>query len=135
MAFCGKCGTPINGERFCPKCGTPVESKGNEDVVATDSQILKKAGLWKKVVLGGAAVVVALYVITRFTSTVDKPCDWCGNRPSVAYKMSDGSYSYVCKDCSKECAWCGARATKHYENIAGMMVFVCDDCYEEISED
>ena len=49
--------------------------------------------------------------------------------------MSDGSYSYVCKDCSKECAWCGERATKHYENLLGMMVFVRDDCYEEIAGD
>lgn len=135
MAFCGKCGASLDGERFCPDCGTPVESKRNGVAVTADSHTYKKVRLWKKVVLGVAAAIVILYVITRYTSTVDKPCDWCGNRPSVAYKMNDDSYSYVCKDCSKECAWCGKRATKHYENLADMMVFVCDDCYKEISED
>lgn len=135
MSFCGKCGGPLDGEKFCPNCGTAVESGRNEVVVATDSHTLKKVGLWKKMVLGVAVVLVVFYVITRFISTVDEPCDWCGNRPSVSYKMNDGSYSYVCKDCSKECAWCGERATRHYENLAGMMVFVCNDCYKEISED
>lgn len=53
MAFCGKCGTPIDGEKFCPNCGTPVESKGNEVVVATDSHTLKKSRTVEKSSLRG----------------------------------------------------------------------------------
>lgn len=37
----------------------------------------------------------------QLMSVSDKPCDWCGHSPTVAYKESDGSYSYVCKDCRK----------------------------------
>lgn len=135
MAFCGKCGAPLDGGKFCPNCGAPVESEQSQTTVATASQTSKKMGLWKKLVVGVAVIAVAVFVITRFTATVDEPCDWCGSKPSVAYKMSDGSYSYVCKDCSKECAWCGDKATRHYENALGMMVFVCNDCYEDIAED
>lgn len=134
MAFCGKCGAPLDGGKFCPKCGAPVESEQKHSATAV-SKPSKKSGLWKKAVLGVAVVVAAIFIFTRFTSTVDEPCDWCRNKPSVAYKTSDGSYAYVCKDCSKECAWCGDKATKHYENLAGMMVFVCNDCYEEIAGD
>ena len=64
------------------------------------------------------------------TSTVDEPCDWCGSSPSVAYELNDGSYSYVCKECSEFCFWCENKATIHYENLAGIMAFVCEDCYE-----
>lgn len=134
MAFCGKCGAPLDGGSFCPKCGAANESENNESVASVVPPKLPKAGLWKKRVVGGAVIVVVIFAITRFTATVDEPCDWCGDSPSVAYKMSDGSYSYVCKECSEKCAWCGEKATKHYENLAGMMVFVCNDCYSEISE-
>lgn len=53
----------------------------------------------------------------QLMSVSDKPCDWCGHSPTVAYKESDGSYSYVCKECRKKCAWCGKKATRHYENM------------------
>ena len=79
-------------------------------------------------------LTLSLSACTPIASTVDEPCDWCGNRPSVAYKMSDGSDSYVCNDCNKECYWCGAKATKHYNSAIGSVVFVCNDCYEEIEE-
>ena len=135
MNFCGKCGAPLDGKKFCPNCGAPNELECNRDAIinVSVSHPLKKTALWKKVALGVALIAIVIFIITRFTSTVDEPCDWCGNRPSVAYKMSDDSYSYVCKECSKECAWCGDKATKHYENLVGMMVFVCSDCYEEIA--
>lgn len=132
MAFCGNCGAPVDDGKFCPNCGAPVESEQGQAAVSHSSS---KSQIWKMVVLGVIVVAVVLFIVTRFTSTVNEPCDWCGNRPSVAYKMSDGSYSYVCKDCSRECAWCGERATKHYENLLGMMVFVCDDCYNDVSGD
>lgn len=135
MAFCGKCGTPLGGGNFCPNCGAPAASDPNRMAVTAVSHPTKKSGLWKKVVLGVAVIAVAAFIITRFVSTVDEPCDWCGHSPSVAYKVSDGSYSYVCRDCSKECALCGDRATKHYENLIGTMVFVCKDCYKEVDED
>ena len=129
MAFCKKCGAHLDDGRFCPNCGTPTEAAQKNPV---DNNIPKsyKMGVWKKVIAGIAVFVFVIFIITRFTTTVDEPCDWCHNSPSVAYKMSDGSYSYVCKDCSKKCALCGDKATHHYENLLGMMVFVCDDCYE-----
>ena len=133
MAFCGNCGTPLNEEDFCPNCGAAVKSEENK--VSGKMTAKKKTSVWKKVTGGIIVVAIAFFVIVRFTATVNEPCDWCGKKPSVAYKMNDGSYSYVCKDCSKECAWCGKKATKHYENLAGMMTFVCNDCYKQIVED
>lgn len=133
MAFCGNCGTPVEHGRFCPNCGAPITAPGNESV-ASPTQPKKRKGSWK--ILAGIVVAAAVMIaIFAMPHTVDEPCDWCGNRPSMAFKTSDGSMAYVCKDCSKECAWCGKRATKHYENLLGMIVFVCDDCYKEVTND
>lgn len=64
--------------------------------------------------------------------TVDKPCDWCGNEPSVVYKNSDGDESYVCKKCSSTCMICGDEDPKYQtENLLGMVMFICEDCYNE----
>lgn len=134
MSFCGKCGAKLEKEKFCPNCGTPVSSVQNKSDTNIALKPFKKAGLWKKVVIGIVAVVIVFFIISRFNSTVDEPCDWCGSVPSVEYEMSDGSYSYVCKECSKKCVYCGNKATNHYENLLGMMVFVCDDCYAELYE-
>ena len=129
MAFCGKCGAELDGGKFCPSCGAPVESGQSETAIATTGSV-RKSNVWIKVAVAVVAVIILVFAISRFTSLVDEPCDWCGNSPSVAYKMSDNSYSYVCRDCSKVCALCGEKATKHYENLLGMMVFVCDDFYD-----
>lgn len=134
MAFCGKCGAKLDGEKFCPNCGAPVSSMQNMSGANIALKPLKKTGVWKKAAIAIVAVVIVFFIISRFTSTVDEPCDWCGNSPSVAYELSDGSYSYVCKECSKSCVLCGNKATTHYENLAGMMVFVCNDCYEELQQ-
>lgn len=80
-------------------------------------------------------VAVAIFIIIRFTATVDEPYDWCGDRTSVAYKMSDGSYAYVCKDCSKKYIWCGDKVDRNYEKAVGMMDFVYNDCYKESAGD
>ena len=89
-----------------------------------------KSRVMKKVVTGIVAMIIVFFIIGQFIFTVDKPCDWCGSSPSVAYELNDGSYSYVCKECSEFCFWCENKATIHYENLAGIMAFVCDDCYE-----
>ena len=91
MAFCGKCGAPVDEGKFCPNCGAPVESEKSEATITAASRPPGKAGLWKKVVLGVAVLVVAIFAVTRFTSMSNEPCVWCGNSPSVAYKMSDDS--------------------------------------------
>lgn len=134
MAYCGKCGAPLDGEKFCPNCGASVELKSvrRRALVSASARRPKRTRPWKKLAIAALIVVIAFLIVTRFSSTVDKPCDWCGDRPSVAYKLNDGSYSYVCKDCSKRCAFCGDKATKHYENLLNMMVFVCNDCYKEV---
>lgn len=37
MAFCGTCGTKLNGQAFCPNCGTPV---GNEVMVSGNTSVI-----------------------------------------------------------------------------------------------
>lgn len=50
-------------------------------------------------------------------------------------ESSDGSYSYVCKECRKKCAWCGKKATRHYENMMHKEVFVCEETYKKMHDD
>lgn len=130
MAFCGKCGTQLNGEKFCPKCGALNESMVN----STQGKRSFANQIWKKAIVVLVVIAIGAFIIPRFMATVNEPCDWCGDSPSVAYKLSDGSYAYVCKECSKNCALCGEKASKHYENLLGMIVFVCDDCYEDVQQ-
>lgn len=138
MPFCGKCGTPLGNEKFCPNCGAANESKSNIVVgyaptMPASKPRGKKKGLFAGLGIAVVGLVVVGFVLTRaFGNVVNEPCDWCGNRPSVAYETHDGSFAYVCKDCSENCAFCGEKATQHYENLLGTMVFVCDDCYEDI---
>lgn len=128
MNFCGNCGASVEQGKFCPKCGIKI----HDDVSATNMvKTTKKGNKHSKMLLGILAVFVVIVVMVLMPHPVDKPCDWCNDRPSMAYKTSDGSMAYVCKDCSKGCTWCDKKATKHYENMFGMIVFVCDDCYEE----
>lgn len=135
MAFCGKCGAPLDGGKFCPNCGAANEAENDQSTSVNRPKKSHKSGSKKKIavgVIGVIVVAIAVLAITQFTATVDEPCDWCGDSPSIAYELSDGSYSYVCKECSQNCALCGEKATKHYENMLGMIVFVCGDCYEEL---
>lgn len=38
MAFCSKCGSPIDdNENFCPKCGAPVSGSSGDPVVVNNS--------------------------------------------------------------------------------------------------
>lgn len=133
MAFCGKCGAPLNGGKFCPNCGAPAVSEGNPPT-AVAAVKTRKTNLWLIIAATVIVIIGAVFMLSRCAAVVDEPCDWCGSSPSVAYKMSDGSYSYVCKECSKQCFMCGKKATKHYENLAGMMSFACDDCYESFAK-
>ena len=80
------------------------------------------------------AIIAIAIIVSVVPHTVNEPCDWCGHRPSMAFKTSDGSMAYVCKDCSKERALCGKKATNHYENLLGMVVFACNDCYKEVTD-
>lgn len=74
--------------------------------------------------------IMSMYLV-GCSPTVNKACDWCGGKPSVAYKTSDDTESYVCKECSSTCMICGDKKPKHQcENLLGMVMFVCDDCYE-----
>ena len=130
MAFCGKCGAPLGEGKFCPKCGAIIGNEKNEEMNRNSDSKVSKPKSWKKIMIVIIALVIGGVVISKVTPTVDKPCDWCSNKPSVAYKTSDGSYAYVCRKCSKTCKLCGEKADRHYENLIGTMVFVCDDCYK-----
>lgn len=133
MAFCGNCGAPVDKGKFCPKCGKQIsDTVSTADVRGITS---KKFSKFSKVLIGIIVMLAIVVVIVFMPHTVDKPCDWCNHGPSMAFKTSDGSMAYVCKDCSKECAWCNKKATKHYENMLGMIVFVCNDCYKEVIND
>lgn len=81
--------------------------------------------------IAGSCMLIAAIAAGCDGKTVDKPCDWCGKSPSVAYQVKDGSNSYVCKKCSEICALCGKKATKQGENLLGMAIFLCSDCYEK----
>lgn len=133
MSFCGKCGTPMGEEKFCPNCGAVNGSYTARDNVVSKSP--KLPGGKKKIITGGILLVAAIVIVWRLLAISNEPCDWCGSSPSVAYKTSDGSKAYVCRECSKKCAWCDNKATRHYENLLGMIVFVCDDCYEDVVDD
>ena len=112
MGYCGNCGEKIEkGANFCGKCGAVVEKEQSEHVYDVIAPKNNSARVW------------------------DKPCDWCGHSPTVAYKESDGSYSYVCKECRKKCAWCGKKATRHYENMMHKEVFVCEETYKKMHDD
>lgn len=131
VSFCGNCGAPVDKGKFCPKCGAQISnSTGTTGKIGITS---KRTNKFPKMLIGIIAVLVVVIVIVLIPHTVDQPCDWCNNRPSMAYKTSDDSMAYVCKDCSKVCAWCNKKATKHYENMLRMIVFVCNDCYEEVT--
>lgn len=132
MAFCRKCGAPLKeGGKYCSKCGAIIETEKNEgEQLSGNSSKVSKLKLWKKIVVSVIVIAMGGWIIGQFIVTVDKPCDWCSKRPSVAYKTLDGSYAYVCRKCSKTCKLCGEKADRHYENLIGTMVFVCDDCYQ-----
>lgn len=134
MAFCGNCGTFVNEGEFCPKCGVQISDVAGMDNIAGKTN--KRTNKRFKILLGIiVAAVVVIVAIVKMPHMVNKPCDWCEHKPSMAFKTSDGTMAYVCIDCSKECAICGEKASKHYENMLGMIVFVCDDCYKEVSDD
>ncbi|MEE1034767.1 MAG: zinc ribbon domain-containing protein [Agathobacter sp.] len=137
MAYCNKCGSLLDDDgRFCGNCGTPIdgmESEAERSYVSHEQH--KKYRCWKIIIPCLIVAMLGIFGISRMVRVSDKPCDWCQHKPTIAYRMSDDSYSYVCKDCRKKCAWCGKRATRHYENLAHMMVFVCKDCYDEIVND
>ena len=82
----------------------------------------------------GLALIMAMLCFSAAgcSSTVDEPCMYCGHSPSKEYEKSDGSYAYVCEDCSSTCMLCGDKATKYYESLLGV-VFVCDDCYSGVT--
>ncbi len=136
MEYCGNCGAKLDGGKFCPHCGAPVSSGNSEEGKIKTEHIKRNSSNSKKVIAIGCIAVIAVAAAFFFfrNPIADEPCDWCGDRPSIAYETSDGSTSYVCKDCSSECALCGDKASRHYENLLGMIVFVCDDCYEEVQE-
>ena len=136
MAFCGNCGSPINGGKFCPKCGASLEQMSIQKDAVYPSTFNQKPPSRIVGIIGALVVaVVLMLVLTKKSSLANEPCDYCNRSPSMAFETSDGSMAYVCKECSKECMICHKKATKHYENLIGTIVFVCDDCYKEVTDD
>ncbi len=100
-------GVSVEKGKFCPKCGTQISDVATvANMVGTTN---KRSNKHFKMLFGITAVLVVIVVMALVPHTVDEPCDWCNHRPSMAFKTSDGSMAYVCKDCSKECAWCNKK--------------------------
>lgn len=146
MAYCGTCGTPMGDGNFCAQCGAPREEFRMPAVAGpagappepvftpfgiVSSRVRRKKALLPVGVI--AAVLLAAFLLFG-ARTVNVPCDWCGQAPSVVYKTSSGREAYVCKDCSKVCMLCGGKATHHYENLLGTMTFLCDDCCRQLRQ-
>ena len=141
--FCANCGAPLKeGAKFCSKCGTPVQKKKTpEDIPAAPSttelavrtKVSKRIPTvkWLCVILLACVIVFGVSRVMRFSNT---PCDWCGTTPTLSYKLQNGDYAHICKNCRSYCMICGEPATKHYENLLGTMVFFCNDCYQELQE-
>ncbi len=110
MGYCGNCGEKIEkGANFCGKCGAVVEKEQSEHVYDVIAPKNNSARVWKIIIPSLIVGVIVIWGFMQLMSVSDKPCDWCGHSPTVAYKESDGSYSYVCKECRKKCAWCGKK--------------------------
>ena len=87
----------------------------------------------KRIFCGLVVFLLSLALLAGCGSRSDEPCMYCGESPSQAYEKADGTFAYVCKDCSAVCMLCGReKATQHYESLLGMM-FVCDDCYAAVT--
>ncbi|MCR5609307.1 MAG: zinc-ribbon domain-containing protein [Lachnospiraceae bacterium] len=75
--FCGKCGTENEeGAKFCKSCGNPLEKVesgiNTEKAKQTAANVISKVkGLPKKVLIGGAAAIVALIVIICIVSNAN----------------------------------------------------------------
>lgn len=141
--FCGNCGAPLKeGAKFCSRCGAPVKEETLPEVIPAKPVVKEPPVRFKStkrppvaVWLGGILVVCALaFGVSQLMRISNEPCDWCGNTPTLSYKLQEGGYAHICKRCRSSCMLCGAPSTRHYENLLGTMVFVCDDCYEEVSE-
>lgn len=131
MEYCGNFGAHMDEGRFCPKCSSP--KSGTQSTFVASSMENKNTRKKKSVFVGVAFVILVLFVIIKMPHMVDKPCNWCDHRPSMEYKISDGSKAYIYKNCSKNCALCYKKAKKYYENMLGIVVFVCDDCYKQVT--
>lgn len=103
MGYCGNCGEKIEkGANFCGKCGAVVEKEQSEHVYDVIAPKNTSARVWKIIIPSLIVGVIVIWGFMQLMSVSDKPCDWCGHSPTVAYKESDGSYSYVCKECRKK---------------------------------
>jgi len=132
--FCGKCGTKVNdGINFCPSCGNALKKEKKTGTVVGISDFFRK--LSKKYIIIGIFIIGVTVFAFNYKKTVNKACVWCGDKPSVEYKTSNGGKSYVCKDCSKRCMLCSKRPAKHhYTNMLEAEVFVCNKCYKQVEE-
>ena len=132
--YCIHCGKEIPDDSvLCPSCGLETDLAFQNSTGKTS----KPAG---KMIIGiaaaAAAVIIGIFAVRTSGRTVDKPCDWCGSSPSVAYTVTNDSdgICYVCRECSRTCMMCGSRrASKHFETLYGMIMFVCDDCSQKIN--
>lgn len=82
--YCTSCGAQLDDQaQFCPECGTPVKegSQGSAAGLAASgpgvaSQGKRKMALWKKVLIGIAAVIVLAIGLAMFaTSGLIDPVD------------------------------------------------------------
>ena len=89
MGYCGNCGEKIEkGANFCGKCGAVVEKEQSEHVYDVIAPKNNSARVWKIIIPSLIVGVIVIWGFMQLMSVSDKPCDWCGHSPTVAYKKA-----------------------------------------------
>lgn len=156
MKFCSQCGNDLKGKRFCTRCGFDSYSEQTNSKMNSFTQSAKVQNVstgynsnlgmissrkpGKKGIMLIGAIAAACLLVFGYSSfskpggllamPVDEKCDWCSNRPSYAYPVSDGKTSYVCDEHRTHCVLCGDTPVVHEgENLLNMKMFLCEDCW------
>jgi len=88
MGYCGNCGEKIEkGANFCGKCGAVVEKEQSEHVYDVIAPKNNSARVWKIIIPSLIVGVIVIWGFMQLMSVSDKPCDWCGHSPTVAYNV------------------------------------------------
>lgn len=127
--FCGNCGAPLTGGKFCPHCGMALDVIHESPRTTPINASTKKNSGWITLVI--TLLLVVTFVLTAPHLPISRnPCEWCDDTPTKGYRLSDGSYCYICKDCRTTCGLCGRKAKHHYESLFGRIIFLCDSCHD-----
>ena len=72
MAYCGNCGTKLEGEKFCPNCGTVRHTNTRKPMVKTESQKVVEKSQWMSAAITVSVLVLAVVLILTLGSGSNK---------------------------------------------------------------